>query len=135
MRRLVAAFGRRLVAVESQQETLTATELNVTQDVWNAWHNYQTAQKSWETSSDLIKSATELKDVALGRYKEGIGTILDVLNAQTQYSTALQSQLQTRYNLLTTRIDLVRAVGVLGLDTMRPEATTPLPPEPPPATP
>jgi len=115
-------------AVESSQEALATTELNVEQDVWNAWHNYQTAQASWETSLDLIKSATEFKDVALGRYKEGIGTILDVLSAQSQYSSALQSQLQTRYNLLTTRIDLVRAVGVLDLETMRPETTVPLAP-------
>jgi outer membrane protein len=114
--------------VAAQNEALTATELNVEQDVWNAWHNYQTAQKSWETSLDLIQSATEFKDVALGRYKEGIGTILDVLSAQSQYTNALQSQLNTRYNLLTTRIDLVRAVGVLDLDTMRAETTVPLAP-------
>ncbi len=115
------------LSVESAKESLTATELNVTQDVWNSWHNYQTSKQSWDTSLDQLDSATQLKDVALGRYKEGIGTILDVLSAQSAYRTALQSQLTARYNLLTTRIDLVRAVGVLDLNTMRPEATVPLP--------
>lgn len=122
-------------AVEAEQEALAQTELNVSQDVWNAWHNYQTSQKSWDTSLDLLDSATEFKDVALGRYKEGVGTILDVLSAQSQYRSALQSQLQARYNLLTTRIDLVRAVGVLGLDTMHPESTVQLSSEPNPMTP
>lgn len=46
--------------------------------------------------------------------------MLDVLNAQTQYKSALQTQLQTRLNLLTSRINLVRAVGVLDLETMKP---------------
>lgn len=115
-------------AVETAQENLAAAELGVTQDVWNSWHNYQTSKQSWDTSLDLLDSSTQLKDVALGRYKEGIGTILDVLNAQSQYKSALQSQLTARYNLLTTRIDLVRAVGVLDLETMRPEATVDLPP-------
>lgn len=122
-------------AIESSRQALTAAELNVEQDVWNSWHNYQTSQASWETSQDLIKSATEFKDVALGRYKEGIGTILDVLSAQSQYSSALQSHTQARFNLLTSRIDLVRAVGILDLETMNAEKSTPLAPATAPAKP
>jgi outer membrane protein TolC len=112
--------------LEAQEDELTRTELTVAQDVWNSWHNYETAKRSWETSRDLLASTTQLKDVALGRYKEGLGTILDVLNAQSQYTSALQSQLQTRYNLLAARVDLVRAAGVLDLDTMRPDRATDL---------
>lgn len=107
--------------LEAQEDTLASTELTVEQDVWNSWHNYETAKKSWETSQDLMTSALQLKDVALGRYKEGIGSILDVLNAESQYSSALQSNLQSRYNLLSARVDLVRAVGVLNLDSMHPD--------------
>jgi outer membrane protein TolC len=106
--------------LEAQRTSLVKRELDVEQDVWNAWHNYETAKRSWETSKDQLKSAVQLKDVALGRYKEGLGSILDVLNAKSQYSSALQSQLVTRQNLLTTRVDLIRAVGVLNLDTMEP---------------
>ncbi len=111
-------------SLEAQRETLIKTELGVEQDVWNAWHNYETAKQSWKTSQDQIASATQLKDVALGRYKEGLGSILDVLNAQVQYSSALQSQLQTRYSLLTSRVDLVRSAGVLDLNTMRPDVVS-----------
>jgi len=114
--------------LDAQREQLKRTELNVQQDVWNAWHNYETAKQSWETSFDLMASATKLKDVSLGRYTEGLGTILDVLSSQSQYSSALQSQLQSHYTLLTSRLDLVRAVGVLNLDTMRPETTIAVPP-------
>jgi outer membrane protein len=106
--------------LQAQEALLTRTELNVEQDVWSAWQNYETAKQSWEVNWDQMATATQLRDVALGRYKEGIGSILDVLNAQLQYSNALQSQLQTRFNLLTTRVDLVRAAGVLNLDNMVP---------------
>jgi len=107
--------------LEAQEDTLANTELAVEQDVWNSWHNYETAKKSWETSQNLMASATQFKGVALGRYKEGIGSILDVLNAESQYSSALQSNLQSRYNLLSARVDLVRAVGVLNLNSMHPD--------------
>ncbi len=107
-------------SLEAQRESLITTELGVEQDVWNSWNNYQTAKQSWDISWDQLASARLLKDVALGRYQEGLGTILDVLSAQTQYRSALQTQLQTRLNLLTSRINLVRAVGVLDLETMKP---------------
>lgn len=107
-------------SIQAQEENLIRTELGVEQDVWNSWNNYQTAKQSWDISWDQLASARQLKDVALGRYQEGLGTILDVLSAQTQYRTALQTQLQTRLNLLTSRINLVRAVGVLDLETMKP---------------
>jgi len=109
-------------SLEAQRESLITTERNVEASVWNSWHNYETAKISWKTSQDQIASAIQLKDVALGQYKEGLNSILDVLNAQLQYSTALQSQLQTRYNLLTTRVSLVQSVGVLDLESMNPEA-------------
>jgi outer membrane protein TolC len=115
-------------SLEAQRESLVGTELSIVQDVWNSWHNYETAKRSWRTSKEQLANAINLKDVALARYREGLGTILDVLNAQLQYTSALQSTLQSRYNLLTSRVDVVRAVGTLDMDTMQPETTTNLNP-------
>jgi outer membrane protein len=111
------AAGRRLSA---QREQLEQTELNVEQDVWNSWNNYQTAKLAWETSWDFLASATKFKEIALGRYKEGLGTLLDVLSAQSQYASALQGQLDTHYNLLTARVNLIRSVGLLNIDNAYP---------------
>lgn len=116
--------------IEAQKATLEETELQVEQDVWGSWHNFQTAKQSWVTSKDQLQSATQLRDVALGRYKEGLGTILDVLNAQVQYSNALESDLQSRYNLFTSRVDLVRAVGMLDLNNIAPAPIPPLAAQP-----
>jgi outer membrane protein len=110
--------------IKSQQEGLKRSELSIEQEVWSAWHNYENAKKSWEISWDQLASATQLRDVALGRYKEGLGTILDVLNAQSSYRGALQSHLTTRLNLLTSRVDLIRAVGALNLDNIKPAEPT-----------
>lgn len=109
--------------IKSQMESLKASELGIEQEVWSAWHNYENAKKNWEISWDQLASATQLRDVTLGRYKEGLGTILDVLNAQSSYRGALQSHLTTRLSLLTSRLDLIRAVGALNLDNIEPEPT------------
>jgi outer membrane protein len=110
-------------SLDALRKSLITTERNVESDVWTSWLTYQTAKTSWKTSHDQIASALQLKRVALGQYKEGQNSILDVLNAQLQFSTALQSRLSTRYSLLTSRVNLVRAVGVLDLESMNPEST------------
>lgn len=117
-------YNRRVAEInlKAQEQQLQRTELDIEKDVLQSWNNYQTAKQSWDISWDQIATASQLKNIALGRYKEGVGSILEVLNAQNQYRGALQSQLTTRLSLLTTRIDLVRAVGVLNLETMSPHA-------------
>lgn len=113
--------------LEVQKLQLTQSERNVEQDVLNAWQNYTTSSKSFEISRSSLASARQLKEVSLGRYKEGLGSILDLLTAQNSYRSALQSHLSARYNLLTTRVDLIRAVGVLDLHSIELPAA-PLPP-------
>ena len=111
--------------IVAQEESLRSAELGVEKDVWDAWHNYDNAKRSWEISWDELANATLLRDTVLGRYKEGLGTILEVLQAQSSYSAALNSHLQTRLSLLTSRVDLIRAVGELNLETMEPAPSTP----------
>ena len=57
-------------SLEAQRESLVTTERNVEASVWNSWHNYETAKISWKTSQDQMASAIQLKDVALGQYKD-----------------------------------------------------------------
>ncbi len=109
--------------LEVQKLQLTQSERDVEQDVLRAWQNYNTSKRSFDISQSSLASARQLKDVALGRYKEGLGSILDLLSAQNSYRSALQSHLSARYNLLTTRVDLVRAVGELDLTTVEPPTT------------
>ncbi len=101
----------------AQELQMEATRLSIRQDVWQSYTNYKTADQSWMVSWDALASATELRDITLARYKEGIGSFLDVLSAQASYRSAVQSHISARYNLLTTRADLVRSIGVLNLNT------------------
>lgn len=110
-------------SIESKEADLIQSERDIEKEVWDAWQNYETAKHSWDVSRQQLKVAQQLNDVALGRYKEGVGTIIEVLNAQTSYTSALRSYRAARNSLFTSRLDLVRAVGILNLDTMDPEKT------------
>ena len=56
--------------------------------VWTSYYDVQTASQRVRTSRDLLASASQSADVAQGRYKEGVGSILDLLTAQAQLANA-----------------------------------------------
>jgi outer membrane protein len=87
--------------------------LQVALDVWNAYQNLNTATYSLRTSVDLLNSATLSEQVALGRYKAGMGSILDVLNAQSALASARLQRVREAFNWNISRATLAQAMGSL----------------------
>lgn len=83
-------------------------------DVWTAYNNYQTARTSYKAALDLLKSAQMSESLTLGRYKVGKGSLIDALNAQSKSASARFSEVQAKNNLLVTKFDLDRALGIIG---------------------
>ena len=109
----------RIRAAEAQMEAQTAQlerlRLQVALDVWTAHQNLITATQSLRTTADLLSSAGQSERVALGRYKAGVGSILDVLNAQSALASARQQRIQSTFNWNINRATLAQAMG--NLDT------------------
>lgn len=99
--------------VEAQTAQLERLRLQVALDVWTAYQNLITATQSLRTTADLLNSAEQSERVALGRYKAGVGSILDVLNAQSALAGARQQRIQSTFNWNVNRAALARAMGSL----------------------
>ena len=99
--------------VEAQTAQLERLRLQVALDVWTAYQNLTTATQSLRTTADLLNSAEQSERVALGRYKAGVGSILDVLNAQSALAGARQQRIQSTFNWNINRAALARAMGNL----------------------
>jgi outer membrane protein TolC len=82
-------------------------------DVWRAYQDLRTQDQSLATATELTASAQESYDVALARYKAGVGTITDLLNAQSALANALLQKIQARYRWNVAKVTLARAIGVL----------------------
>ena len=117
----------RAAAASAQRDSV---KLQVALDVWTAYQNLITATQTIRTSADLLASAEQSERVALGRYKAGVGSILDVLNAQSALATARLQRIQAGLDWHVSRAALAKAVGSLDnrllTSTARP-AETPLP--------
>ena len=88
-------------------------KLQVSLDVWTAYQNLKTANESITASNVLVLSAEESSRVALGRYKEGVGNIIDTLNAQNALANAKQQKIQSVLNWNIARTTPAQSIGVL----------------------
>ena len=99
--------------VDAKNIQMERLRLQVALDVWAAYQNLITATQSLRSTADLLDSAEQSARVALGRYKAGVGSILDVLNAQSALASARQQRIQSTFNWNINRAALAQAMGNL----------------------
>jgi len=95
---------------EAQRDQL---KLQISLDVWTAFQNLRTAHETIKSAEVLVNSATESARVALGRYKAGVGNIIDTLNAQSALASANQQKIKADLNRNAARAALAQAIGTL----------------------
>jgi TolC family type I secretion outer membrane protein len=99
--------------LEASEATLEQARLAVSQSVWNAYYHMNAANSGLSTTAMLIKTAENNEEVALGRYKSGVGTILDVLTAESAAASARQLRINSELDWQVARAQLALALGKL----------------------
>jgi outer membrane protein len=99
--------------LETSESTAEQVRLQVTLDVWNGYYGLDSANKLLAASATLLKTAQTNQEVALGRYKAGVGSIVDLLTALVAYAEALQSRISAEQSWQVARAQLVLAIGRL----------------------
>jgi outer membrane protein TolC len=84
-------------------------------EVFSSYHALQTAARRVRSSEDLIASARQSNEVALGRYKAGVGSVLDLLAAQSALAQARAQEILARLEWNTSLAQLARDAGVLDI--------------------
>src|SRR2546427_38023 len=107
-------------AARAAEQRAHGMEQQVIFQVFDAYYGLRTATQQVRTSADLLASATQSEDVALGRYKAGAGSLLDLLTAQAALSDARAQAIQARFSWYTALAQLAHDAGILGLDGRSP---------------
>lgn len=84
-------------------------------EVWKAYQELLTNSQALRAAEDLVASADESEKMASGRYKAGVGSILDTLTAQSTLASASQQRVVALYNFLASKFTLAQAIGQLDL--------------------
>lgn len=105
--------------VDAKSADLAQTEQQVAFEVWKSYQSLATEIANLQATVDLLESATQSFNVAQGRYKAGVGTIIELLNAQSALANAKQQRIRALSNWRVARLRLAASLGKLGLWTIR----------------
>lgn len=98
---------------EAARESARALEQDVILQVFTSYHAVRTAAQKVRTSEELLASATQSLNVAEGRYREGVGTTVDVVTAQSALADARAQNVQARWDWYTSLAQLAHDAGLL----------------------
>lgn len=100
---------------EARAEQLDATRdrmvRQVELDVWQAYFDLDTAEAAIESAHALLHSASQSREVAQARYKEGVGNLPDLLLAQSSEANARMEVIQAEMGWYSSLSRLNNAIG------------------------
>jgi len=105
-----------LAQAEAKQADLANVEQQVMLEVWKSDQALRTETENLNTTDILLRSAKQSFEVAQGRYKAGVGTILELLKAQSDLASAQQQRILALSNWQTARLRLAASLGRLRVD-------------------
>jgi outer membrane protein len=105
--------------VEVQQSTLDEARQQVGLDVWKGYQTLQTDTQNLDNTAALLQIAQRSFDAAKHRYTAGVGSILELLNAQSSLSDANQQRIQALTEWRSARLQLAAKIGRLGIADLR----------------
>ena len=107
-----------VTAAEAQAEAAGARadllRSQVGQQVYTAYYALQTAAQRSRSTDALLASATRSEITARARYRAGVGTIVDLVTAQTALASARAQQAQSRWIWASALAQLTHDVGLGG---------------------
>jgi outer membrane protein TolC len=123
-----ATYGVRQAqaALEASDSNVEQARLQVSLGVWNAYYGLESAGQQLGATALLVTTAGDNQQVALGRYQSGVGTIIDVLTAQTAAASARLLRIGAEYSWQVARAQLALALGHLtGTDPLEDPTVSP----------
>jgi outer membrane protein len=100
--------------LEHQQDELDNARQQVGLEVWNSYQAVQTSTDTVRDSATLLDIAQRSFTAAEHRYQAGVGSILELLNAQTALANAQQQRVQALTDWRSARLRLAGSLGRLG---------------------
>ena len=107
----IAKYQEAKANTQASRASVKATELDISKDVESAQIAVQEASERIQAAQTAVESAQENFRLAQGRFDAGVGTILDLTDAQLSLTQALNGEAQALadYRIALARLD--RAVG------------------------
>lgn len=101
------------VKIDNAAEDLTVLERQIKIEIKQGYLDLVAAKKQLDVSTANVRSAKENRRINKERYSLGSGTILDVLQADKDYTQALNDRINAEYSYYKLRDKLINSLGKL----------------------
>jgi len=98
----------------AREQDLYNAQRTIALSVWRSRQALEARTQALAISRRLVASASQSHRVALGRYKAGVGSIIELLNAQNDLAAAQQRRVGSVVEWYTARLQLAADLGQLG---------------------
>ncbi len=110
---LDAGIDQAKTNVKIAESQLDLTQQSITLDVRQQYYNLKLAQGKIEASKSLLTQATETLKLAEARYKQEVGSPVEVTDARVSFFNAEVLYIQSLYDYQVAHVRLQRAMGTL----------------------
>jgi outer membrane protein len=97
--------------LEVSRALLGDEEQRVWQEIDGAAAGVASARAQLPAADEALAAARDLRGLAEARYREGVGSSLELADAELELATAAAQRVQVEYDLASARAELVRALG------------------------
>lgn len=106
--------------VRAAEGELAGSRDAAVREVWKSCTDFKTACHQVASAETLLAAAQSAYDAALEAYRQGLGTYVDLMNAQRSLAASRSVMVDTRAGIFTARTALAYSVGDLAKPTNTP---------------
>jgi outer membrane protein len=115
------------LTADAEEARLRTMEQQVALQVYQTYQQLRTATRSVTTSDELYTSASESADAARERYRQGVGSVLELLTAESALASARAQRIQSRVDWHMSLVQLAHDAGLLAPSGAMQLRLTPVP--------
>lgn len=101
--------------IAAREAAIVAAEREIELELWRATQQASGESENVRASRTLLSNAETAYNIALGRFKSGVGSMLEMLSAQAALASATAASTQAEITSLAARVRLSLAVGRMQL--------------------
>lgn len=109
----IAKLQKEKAILEQKNFEKTYTELNIKQEIFTSYKNWQTAKENYETALAWLKSIEEDYRIIQKKYESGLASIVDVTTLLARLSQARAHVAVSKYNWIYTYYGLQKSLGLI----------------------
>ena len=100
-----------LAQIASREESVAQIERDLESEVWRNAKLLETETQNLQAAQQLLSAASQSYQITFGRYKAGVGSILELITTQSALSTARSQMAQAQIAMAAARLRLEVASG------------------------